>query len=126
MVATFTPTTMPADRRQIYEAFGGYQTVIRTFEQMAADIQTLGGGTGSNAGSKSGSLGINGTVVLVAGTATVPWSAVAAGSRIFLTSQIDGGTPGFLRVSSRVAGTSFTITSSSNTDTSTVAYLALP
>jgi len=34
----------------------------------------------------------------------------------------DGGTPGWLRVSARTPGTSFTITSSSGTDTSTVAY----
>ena len=63
-----------------------------------------------------------GTAVLVAGTVTVADTAVTASSRIFLTSQADGGTPGFLRVSARTAGTSFTITSSSGTDTSTVAY----
>lgn len=63
-----------------------------------------------------------GTAVLVGGAATVANTAVTANSRIFLTSQADGGTPGFLRVSARVAGTSFTITSSSGTDTSTVAY----
>ena len=34
-----------------------------------------------------------------------------------------GGAPGFLRISARSAGTSFTITSSSGTDTSTVARL---
>jgi hypothetical protein len=63
-----------------------------------------------------------GTAVLVAGTVTVADTAVTANSRILLTSQVDGGTPGFVRVSARVAGTSFTITSSSATDTSTVAY----
>lgn len=63
-----------------------------------------------------------GTAVLVGGSATVADTAVTASSRIFLTSQLDGGAPGFLRVSSRIAGTSFTITSSSGTDTSTVAY----
>jgi hypothetical protein len=63
-----------------------------------------------------------GTAVLAAGTVTVANTTVTANSRIFLTSQADGGTPGFLRVSARVVGTSFTITSSSGTDTSTVAY----
>ena len=63
-----------------------------------------------------------GTAVLVAGTVTVADTAVTASSRIFLTGQADGGTPGFLRVSARTAGRSFTITSSSDTDTSTVAY----
>jgi len=63
-----------------------------------------------------------GTAVLVAGTSTVADTSVTASSRIFLTSNLDGGTPGFVRVSARVAGTSFTITSSSGTDTSTIAY----
>ena len=64
-----------------------------------------------------------GASVLVNGTVTVSTTAVTANSRIFLTSQVDGGTVGFLRVSGRTAGTSFTITSSSATDTSTVAWI---
>jgi hypothetical protein len=64
-----------------------------------------------------------GVVTLVGGTATVANTSVTANSRIFLTSQTDGGTPGFLRVSARSAGTSFTITSGSGTDTSTVAWV---
>lgn len=66
--------------------------------------------------------GRQGVATLAAGTATVANTSVTANSRIFLTSQSDGGTAGFLRVSARAAGTSFTITSSSGTDTSTVAY----
>lgn len=69
-----------------------------------------------------GSNAKQGTAVLVGGTKLVSNNSVTATSRIFLTSQVDGGTPGFLRVSARSAGTSFTITSSSGTDTSTVAY----
>lgn len=64
-----------------------------------------------------------GTTALVGGTATVANTSVTATSRIFLTSQVDGGTPGFVRVSARTAGTSFTITSSSGTDTSTIAWM---
>jgi hypothetical protein len=71
---------------------------------------------------KEGANAKQGTAVLVAGAVTVADTAVTANSRIFLTSQVDGGAPGFLRVSARVAGTSFTVTSSSGTDTSTVAY----
>lgn len=63
-----------------------------------------------------------GTVALVSGSKVVANTSVTANSRIFLTSQADGGTPGWLRVSARTAGTSFTITSSSGTDTSTVAF----
>lgn len=66
-----------------------------------------------------------GTATLTAGAATVANTSVTANSRILLTSNADGGTPGWLRVSARTASTSFTITSSSGTDTSTVAWLML-
>ena len=64
-----------------------------------------------------------GTVTLSAGQATVTTSQVAANSRIFLTPQQDGGTPGAVRVSSRSVGTSFLIKSTSATDTSVIAWL---
>lgn len=71
---------------------------------------------------KEGANAKQGTAVLVGGAKTVANTSVTANSRIFLTSNADGGTPGWLRVSARVAGTSFTITSSNALDTSTVAY----
>ena len=64
-----------------------------------------------------------GTAVLAAGTVVVSTTAVTATSRIQLTTQIPGGTVGAPYVSARTAGTSFTITSTSGTDTSTVAWL---
>jgi len=64
-----------------------------------------------------------GTATLVGGTVTVSTTKVTANSRIFLTSNTDGGAPGWLRVSARTAATSFTITSSSATDTSSVSWL---
>lgn len=72
---------------------------------------------------KEGANARSGRVALVGGSATVANTSVTATTEIQVTSQVDGGTPGWLRVSARVAGTSFTITSSSGTDTSTVAYL---
>jgi hypothetical protein len=74
---------------------------------------------------KEGTNAKMGTATLVAGAATVSTTKVSSTSRIFLTSNADGGTPGWLRVSARSAGTSFTITSSSGTDTSTVAWMIL-
>ena len=71
---------------------------------------------------KEGSNAKQGVATLVAGSVVVSNTSVTANSRIFLTSQSDGGAPGFLRVSARTAGTSFTITSSSGSDTSVVAY----
>jgi hypothetical protein len=72
---------------------------------------------------KEGSGAKMGAATLAAGTVTVANTNVTSSSRILVTSNTDGGTPGWLRVSAKVAGTSFTITSSSNTDTSTVAWL---
>ncbi len=74
---------------------------------------------------KEGSNAKMGTATLVGGTVVVSTTAVTASSRIFLTAQNTGGTPGALRVSARTAGTSFTITSSSAADTSTVAWLIM-
>lgn len=71
---------------------------------------------------KTGTNAKIGTAVLVGGTVTVANTSVTANSRIFVTSNTDGGTPGWLRVSAKVNATSFTITSSSVLDTSTVAW----
>jgi hypothetical protein len=63
---------------------------------------------------------------LAAGTVQVYTEAVTLDSNIFLTNQdISGGAPGFLYVSARNISPSgsFTITSSSGTDTSIVAWL---
>lgn len=65
------------------------------------------------------------SAAMVAGTITVNNSLVTANSRIFLTPQGTGGTAGSVSVSARSAGTSFTILSTSNADTRTVAYLIL-
>jgi hypothetical protein len=96
----------------------GNVTVQGTTFSQAFDANLAGAGLSV----KEGANAKQGTAVLVAGTVTVADTAVTANSRIFLTSQLDGGTPGFLRVSSRTAGTSFVITSGNAADTSTVAY----
>jgi hypothetical protein len=77
---------------------------------------------GSTIALKEGSNCKQGLAVLVAGTVTVACTGITATSRIQLTGNVDGGTVGFYRVSARSVGTNFTITSSSNTDTSSVAY----
>lgn len=76
---------------------------------------------------KEGTNGTMGVATLVAGTVTVSTNKVTATSRIFLTVQSLGtvavATP--IAVTARSAGTSFTISSSSITDTSVVAWLIL-
>lgn len=84
-------------------------------------VSTLGKGLQVKTGTNSKI----GTVALVLGAATVLNSSITANSRIFLTSQTDGGTPGFLRVSTKTVNTSFVITSSNALDTSTVAWMIM-
>lgn len=83
------------------------------------------GSAGKGLQIKEGSNARMGTATLVAGTVVVANTSVTANTRIILTSQTSGAAPGALRVSARTAGTSFTITSTSGTDTSVVAYLLL-
>jgi len=63
-----------------------------------------------------------GTSTLASGTVTVSTTAVTASSKIFVSVRTPGGTQGFLSVpsSSVIAGTSFIINSTSNSETSTV------
>lgn len=82
-------------------------------------------GTGKGLKLKESTNGRMGTATLATGTITVNNSSVTSNTRVFVTSQVDGGTPGWLRVSGRTAGASFTITSSSASDTSTVVWLLL-
>lgn len=74
---------------------------------------------------KSGTNAKIGIATLVAGTTTVSNTSVTANSRIFLTSNTDGGTPGWLRVSTKTVGASFVITSSSLLDTSSIAWVII-
>lgn len=85
--------------------------------------EIIAGIAGRGVAVKEGSNARMGTATLVAGAATVSNTSVTANTRIFAFSQTDGGTPGWLRVSAKTAGTSFVITSSSASDTSTVAWL---
>lgn len=66
-----------------------------------------------------------GQAVLVAGTVTVNNTEVSASTRIFLSHADTSGTLGHLYISARVAGTSFTITSSDSSDTSAVNWLLI-
>lgn len=67
----------------------------------------------------------SGLATLSSGSVTVANSAVTSSSPIILTSNIPGGTPGDVRVSARIATTSFTITSSSSSDSSQIAWMIL-
>lgn len=66
-----------------------------------------------------------GTAVLVAGTVTVADTETQAGTLVYTSVQIVGGTPGVLQSIAVSPGVSFTITSTNAADTSTVQYLAM-
>jgi hypothetical protein len=67
----------------------------------------------------------HGRATLVGGTVTVSDVYVTANTRIMLTVYTPGGTVGFLSSATRTPSTSFTILSSSGTDTSTVDWAAI-
>lgn len=71
---------------------------------------------------KEGTNASLGVETLVGGTKTVNTTAVTANSRIFVTIQTVGGTPGVLYIGTRTAGTSFDVISTSGSDTSTFAW----
>jgi len=67
-----------------------------------------------------------GTAVLNGTTpVTVTTASVTAKSRVFLTIQVAGGTPGTPYVAAITAGTSFQVVSTSAADTSTLAWLLI-
>lgn len=71
--------------------------------------------------------GLSGTSTLVGGTVTVPNTSVQSNSVILLSDNTTSGTPGtYVRVSSITSGTSFTITSQSGTDTSSINWDIFP
>lgn len=92
-------------------------------DKLATDDDFLINLAGKGLRVKEGTNAKMGIATLSAGTVVVSTTAVTANSRIFLDNQTLGGTAGFLRVSARSAGTSFTILSSSNTDTSVIAWM---
>jgi hypothetical protein len=118
-----------------HTTYSGYAATIALKAPLASPIFT--GDINSSTGNvlistigkglqvKTGANAKIGTAVLVAGTVTVANTSVTANSRIFLTSQSDGGTPGWLRITAKTVGTSFVITSSSATDTSTIAWIII-
>jgi hypothetical protein len=92
---------------------------------LASDLNIVAAQPGKGFQIKEGANARMGVSVLVAGTVTVANTSITANTRVQLTIQIPGGTVGVQYVSARTAGTSFTITSNSATDTSTVAWLLI-
>jgi hypothetical protein len=102
----------------------GFGTATPTEQlEVAGNIRILGQNGLKITG---GANATSGVATLVAGTIVVNTSKVTANSRIFLMDQNGGGNnPGTPYISARTAGTSFTITSTSATDVSDVAWIII-
>lgn len=99
-----------------YSDAGAYLGTPITINRSTGRVGIGDQGTPIQIRAGSATLGAGGTVIVFDSNVTVS-------SNIQLTTQVTGGTPGWLRVSARTAGVSFTITSSSATDTSTVGWV---
>jgi hypothetical protein len=100
-----------------------FRSAANTLSIGTADLRIATAGRGvrvaeSGAGPRMGTASLG-----TGGTAVVANTSVTANTRIFLTTNTAGGTPGAVFVSGRTAGTSFTIASTSAADRSVVAYL---
>lgn len=117
------PDELATDAYFVMDGSGQSSGTFAVFSGAAAalDLGTAGGGIAITEGANARM----GVATLVGGTVVVSNTSVTADTRIFLTCQAPGGTPGFLRVSARTAATSFTILSSSGTDTSVVGWLLM-
>lgn len=108
---------------------GGTMTGALTLSGSGSNLSVGGNLTVATAGKglqvKEGSNAKMGTATLVTGTKVVSTTAVTASSRIFITTQSLGTVtaPKVIAVTARTAGTSFTLTSTDNTDTSVVAWM---
>lgn len=111
-----TDTTLP---NQIGIYFNRTTPICAFDSSGNVQLKSLGGGLQITEGANASM----GRATLVGGTVVVSTTKVTANSRIFLTAQNSGGTPGFVRVSARSAGVSFTILSSNALDTSDIAWM---
>lgn len=98
------------------------------FHLHGGSFYTQNGNLGTNVAGfglnvKEGTNARMGLATLAAGTVTVTTTAVTANSRIFVMSQSGTTNAGFLSISTRTAGTSFTIVSSNASDARQVAWI---
>jgi hypothetical protein len=105
-----------------FSFFGGLVEVATHLVTDNGNVSINGVGKGllikEGTNAKMGTATLNGTTAV-----TVATTAVTANSRIQLTINTPGGTPGSPYVSARTAGTSFQIKSTGASDTSVVAWL---
>lgn len=114
-VLTVTPNQNP-------QAPGRLSFGIEGVDTEAFHVDGYGNATVRSIRTREGTNARAGASTLVAGAVTVANTSVTANSRILCTPQNSSGTPGAVYVSARTPGVSFTITSTSSTDTRLVAW----
>jgi hypothetical protein len=111
-------TSIDWGNRQLLSATG-----VEVVSWNDAGLEIVGAGHGLSIA--EGSNARMGIATLSTGTVTVNNSTITANTRVFLTINAPGGTVGSPYISARSAGTSFTISSTSIADTSSVAWLLI-
>lgn len=92
-----------------------------TIDSVTIAGKLISNSAGNGLSVKEGANCKQGTATLVAGTVTVSNTSVTANSRIFISRSTAGGTLGHLSYT-KIAATSFTVTSTSATETSSFDY----
>ena len=116
------PNPVVAQSSEYFEMTAGGQSNT-DFTFFAGDSKACAcGSAGGGFAIKEGANARMGTLTLTGATpVVVPNTSVTATTRIFLTANAPGGTPGHFWVSARTAGTSFSVTGTAG-DTSLVAF----
>jgi len=106
---TIPPDTVAAGQTGHLDAHNNISDVLTAFQAQLSGIPALKAGTAA----------------LVAGTVSVSLSSVSTGTIVLVSRLVPGGTVGHLSVPTVSNGTGFTIASTSVSETSTVAWLAI-
>jgi hypothetical protein len=121
-LTTGSPVRVVRDVVQASEVRDETSNVADTQRRLLAAIATINATLGAVVSSP---IRARGSVVLVAGSATVTTALVSTGDLIFVTNNTAGGVPGFLLAGNIVDGVSFDVTSSNILDTSTIAWMVV-
>jgi hypothetical protein len=106
---TIPPDTVAAGQTGHIDAHNDISDVLTAFQSQLAGIPAIR----------------QGTATLVAGTVSVSLSSTGSSTVVLVSRQAPGGTLGSLSVPVITAGSGFTITSSSGSETSSVGWVAV-
>jgi hypothetical protein len=109
MTTPIPPDTVAAGQTGHLDAHNAISDILTQFQTQLAGIPNIR----------------QGTATLVAGTVSVSLSSTGSSTVVLVSRQTPGGTLGSLSVPTITAGSGFTITSSSSSETSAVGWVAV-